>query len=82
MSAITSPIDTPTPGSFSDNWEVFEAAVRAFHRGDYEGGCRLAAELHTHISTRDPKSRQWLLQPIEELLLVESVRYARRGHAA
>lgn len=72
----------PTTGSFSDNWEVFEAAVRAFHRGDRAGGWRLAAELHAHISSRDPKSRQWLLQPIEDLLLVESVRNPARGQAA
>lgn len=72
----------PEPGNFSDNCEVFNAAVRAFEDGRYEEGRRRACQLLDHIRVGgDVKSKHWLERLLERRLSEEASRIFCRAAA-
>jgi hypothetical protein len=67
-------------GSFSDNWEIFNAALRAFDDGKHDRGIALARMLLAGV--RDVKTQRWIQPRLERRLVSEARGRVRRVNAA
>jgi hypothetical protein len=59
----------PDFGTLRENEAAFDVAVASINNGEVDWGCAILTALRDHIwSTAEPKSTQWILPKVLQLL--------------